>query len=270
MIIRSELYLIQFLKTTIIKNIILFFLITVGITSAYAECAMSGMSFFPKTKAISLNSMFIIQAYAFSQETIGTFKNRMVYLESENGEIVELKIQEILKGRFQLTQAIFCPISELKPNTTYFLKYTDQTEMESYEMKQWNADKKEQEKVYWKTTNKKSLPPLNSNLSLAFDKTEVVQYGCGASANAIFRIHNKSEFEVWYKTELVAVKTKEKTIYYIKEWNGKLHVGHGMCAGAFTFHKKGKHKERFTPINTEGTPNKTTEWHTFDSPFLKV
>ena len=27
----------------------------------------------------------------------------------------------------QLTQAIFCPTSELKPNTKYFLKYSDQT-----------------------------------------------------------------------------------------------------------------------------------------------
>jgi hypothetical protein len=114
------------------------------------------MQFFPSTKEISLNSMFIIQGYAFSQKTIKSFKERIIYLESENGELIELNLQEILTGQMQLTQAIFCPTSELKSNTKYFLKYSDQTENEGREMMQYNREKKEREKVYWKTTDKKS------------------------------------------------------------------------------------------------------------------
>ncbi|WP_162880207.1 hypothetical protein [Mariniflexile rhizosphaerae] len=250
------------------KKIILFLLVTFGIKSVFADCAMSGMQFFPETKEVGLNSMFIIQGYAFSQKTIKSFENRTIYLESEDGELIELNVQEILIGQMELTQAILCPISDLKPNITYFLKYSDQTERETKEMKQWNSDKKEYEKVYWKTTDKKSAVSLNSNLTLEFEKTEVIHYGCGPDANAIFNIKNKSNSEIWYKTEVVDLKTENKTTFYIKEWDGQLHVGHGMCAGAFTFNAKGKYKVRFTPMSTDGKSVKTTKWITFDSPFM--
>ncbi|WP_299256388.1 hypothetical protein [uncultured Aquimarina sp.] len=249
------------------KKIIFILFLTFGIKSAFAECAGSGMQFFPETKEIGLHSMFIIQGYAFSQETINSFKNRVVYLESEGGELVVLNLQEILKGQMELTQAIFCPSKELKPNTTYYLKYADQTEREINQMKQWNPEKKENERVFWKTAEEKSLASLNLNLSLEYEKTEVEYYGCGPSANAIFKIKNKLTSETWYKTEVMNLNSK--TTFYIKERNGHLYVGHGMCAGAFTFDRKGQYKVRFTPMNIDGKSLKTTEWKTFDSPFMK-
>lgn len=166
------------------KKIILLLLLTFGIKTAFADCAMSAMYFFPETKEISLNSKFIIQGYAYSQKTINSFKNRKVYLESESGELIELNLEEFYTGQMQLTQAIFCPTSELKPHTKYFLKYSDQTENEEREMKQYNREKKEREKVYWKTTDKKELETLNSNLNVEFEETEVVHYGCGPPASA--------------------------------------------------------------------------------------
>ena len=250
------------------KKIILFLLLTFGMKSVFADCAGMGMQFFPSTKEISLNSLFIIQGYAFSQKTIDSFKGRTIYLESENGELIELNLQEILKGQMQLTQAIFGPVSELKTNTTYVLKYSDQTENEGREMLQYNREKKEREKVYWKTTDKKALVTLNSNLNIEFEKTEVVHYGCGPSANAIFNVKNKSESEIWYKTEVIDLTTNNKKIFYIKEWNGKLNVGHGMCSGAFTYKNKSKYKVRFTPMNIDGKSLKTTDWKTFESPFM--
>lgn len=249
------------------KKITLILLLTFGIKVAFADCSSSGMNFFPSTKEISLNSMFIIQGYAFSQKTINSFKNRTIYLESENGELIELELQELLKGQMQLTQAFFCPVSELKPNTTYTLKYSDQTENEGREMTQYNREKKEREKVYWKTTDKKSIDNLNSNLTLEFETTEVIHYGCGPEANAIFKIKNKPEIEVWYKTEVIEIETNKKSVYYINEWNGTLNVGHDMCSGAFTFNRKGRYKVRFTPMNIDGKSLKTTNWNIFESPF---
>lgn len=250
------------------KKIILIILVNFCIQSAFAECSMSGMKFLPEQREISMNSMFIIEGYSFSQKTITGFNNRSIYLESESGELIELNLQEILKGQMSLTQAIFKPQKELKPNTSYFLKYADQTENEEREMMQYNTEIKKREKVYWKTTDKRSMNPLNSNLKVEFENTEVIHYGCGPSANAIFDVKNKSESEIWYKTEVVEIETNKKTIFYINEWNEKLNVGHGMCSGAFTFDNKGKYKVRFTPMNTDGKSLKTTAWKTFDSPFL--
>jgi len=229
---------------------------------------MSGMEFFPEQKEISLNSMFIIQGYAFSQETISSFSERKIYLESNKGELIELNLQEILRGQKQLTQAIFCLSSELKPNTQYFLKYTDQTESEGREMMRYNRETHESEKVYWKTTDKKTLKTLHSTMSIEFEKTEVILSGCGPSAYAIFNVKNKSDFEVWYKTEVIDLNTNCKKVFYIQELDGKLNVGHDMCAGAFTYDYKSKYKVRFTAMNTDGKSLPKTEWKTFESPFV--
>lgn len=249
------------------KKIILFQLFIFGVKIVSADCADVGMQFFPSTKEISLNSKFIIQGYALSQKTIDSFKNRIIYLESDNGKLIELNLQEILKGQMLLTQAIFYPVIALKPNTHYKLKYSNQTENEVKAMMQYNKLTKEMEQVYWKTTTKKNLDTLNTSLNIKFKRTTVNYYGCGPSAMAIFDVNNQREYEIWYKTEVVEMKTNNKTIFYIKAQNAQLNVGHGMCSGAFTFNKKGLYKVRFKALNTDGKLITATQWHTFKSPF---
>ncbi len=238
------------------KNFVLLLLLTFGSETVVADCSMSGITFFPEEREIGLNSKFIIQGYALSQKTINSFKNKKVYLESETGELIELNLEEIHVGQMQLTQAIFCSYTELKPNTKYFINYADQSKNEK------------RESVYWRTTDKKELEPLKSNLKIEFEKTEVIHYGCGPVANAIFVIKNNPKSEIWYKTEVVDLSSDVKKTFYIKAQNAKLNVGHGMCSGAFRFKNKGKYKVRFTPMNTEGKSLKTTDWTTFKSPFM--
>ena len=249
------------------KKILLLVFVLFGMESVFAECSMNGMQFFPEQKEIPLHSKFIIQGYALSQKTITSFKNRTVYLESESGELIVLNLQELLTGKMELTQAIFSPASALKPNTIYFLNYSDQTENEGREMMQYNRVKNVREKVYWKTTDQNFVESLPTNLTLVFEKTAVIHYGCGPHANAIFEIKNKPVGEIWYKTEVIELETNTKTVFYIKEENGKLHVGHDMCSGAFTFKNKGTYQVRFTPMNIDGQSLKTTDWISFVSPF---
>jgi hypothetical protein len=249
------------------KKIILLILLFVGISFSYADCAMNGMEFFPKQKEISLSPMFIIQGYSMSQKTVENFKNRKVYVESENGDLTELILVEILKSEKYLTQAIFKVSKELLPNLIYYIKYSDENENEKREMLQYNKDKNKHEKVFWKTSDLKSIDLLNSNLKIIFEKTDTIFYGCGPEANAIFKIVNKVNSEIWYKTELIEIETNKKTIFYITENNNKLKVGHGMCSGAFIFKQKGKYKVRFTPMNIDGQELTKTEWKTFESPF---
>ena len=231
----------------------------------FASC-ISTMTFYPRQKEISLNSMFIIEGYLSCQETINSFKKRKVYLESENGEMTELILQQILKGEADITQALFKPSEALKPNTIYSLKYADQTELEEKQMSRYNSSKKEWEKTYWKTTDKKSMPALDPTLSIKFRNTEFEMFGCGPNSFAVFRIENKPENEVWYKTEVVEIATNKSTVYYIEDKEDRLEVGRDMCGGAFKYLGKGKYKVRFTPMNTDGEALKTTGWTTFDNP----
>jgi hypothetical protein len=250
------------------KKIIFLVLLMSGINSAIAECGMRGMQFFPETEEISLSSMFIIQGYAISQHTINSFKDRRVYLESEHNELIELNLQDILQG-VRLTQAVFCPATELKPNTTYHLKYAGQTERETSEMNKWYPEIRKTKRIFWKTTDLESAKKIVANLSLEFQETEVVQYGCGPDAYAIFNILNKPAAETWYKTELTDLSNNNTNIFYLTEQKGKLSVGHGMCSGAFSFNSEGNYKVRFIPMNIDGKALKTTTWFTFKSPYSK-
>jgi hypothetical protein len=254
------------MKEITLVTLLLFF----GINIAVADCSVSGMFFYPETTEIGLNSVFIIEGYDFSQNTINSFKDRKIYLESESGELIELSLQEILKGDMRLTQALFCPASELKPNTTYYLKYSNQTQSELRDMIQYNRGEKVGVKVFWKTTDKKDFKLLSSHLNIKFQKTEIELYGCGPSVNLVFNTNNKSSLNAWYKTEVIDLTSNHKTTYYIKEKNSKLSVGHGMCSGAFTYENKGKYKVKFTLMDTDGKLLTSTSWKTFESPLLKT
>lgn len=251
------------------KKILSFIIFTFGLNFVSAECGMSGMQFFPEKKDISLNPMFIIQGYSFSQKTVESFKERNVFLESENGELILLNLQEVLQGQMNLNQAIFKPVKPLQSNTKYFLQYSNQTQGEISEMFRWNPITRISEKVYWQTSDIQAIELLNPTLKINYKKTAVTHFGCGPSSHAVFEVLNKNNIEIWYKTEVIELSTNTKTIFYITEWQNRINVGHDMCSGAFRFKNKGQYKVSFTPMNIDGASMNTTDWQIFNSPFEK-
>ena len=243
--------------------------IVFGLNTANADCSSSGLYFFPQQKEISLNSMFLISGYYNSQKTIEKFKDRKIYLTSDNGEKIELILQNIYVGQMHLTQAFFKPINKLSPNTIYFLQYENQTDAEKEDFEQWNSTKKLREKVNWITTDSKNTQPLNLDLGIEYNKSEVTPFGCGPAAYAIFTLKNRKPGEVWSKTEVVNISTGKQTTYILPVANETLSVGHGMCSGAFSYEPTGQYKVRFTLMNIDGKALVPTNWITFDSPFMK-
>lgn len=191
-----------------------------------------------------------------------------MYLESDKGEQIQLNLQEIIEGQMALTQAVFCLNTDLQPNTNYSLRFENQTKDETSKMIVYNSETNKREKRSWRTTDQKSIALLDSKLSLQFEKTEVQHFGCGPAANAVFTIKNNSESEKWFKTEVVNIKSNKTFSFYLTPRDNKLYVGNNMCSGAFLYHKRGSYKVRFTPMNTDGKSLDTTDWFTYNSPFL--
>jgi hypothetical protein len=248
------------------KNL-LFSVFLVCVTQfSFAECGLFELKFFPLKREIGLNSRFIVEAYRFSNEIkfIENFRKSKVFLRSENGDMIQLRLQHIFKGQFNLTQAIFKPMESLMPNCIDEL----QIEGSAYEnFERYNPQAGKYEKVYWKTSSKHNIEVLNNPYMLQFQQTQIQYFGCGPEANAIFEIDTQdTSVEIWYKAELVELATQKKSTYIITSWKGKLYVGHDMCSGAFTFKAKGKYGVRFTPMNTDGVSLPTTTWEYFDTP----
>ena len=248
------------------KKVIVFTLLVLNLNSVFADCTSNGMWFFPTQKNISLNSMFIIQGYATSMETIQSFNSRKVYLESDSGELIELQLQEIITGQMRISQAIFKPVKQLKSNTSYSLKYANQTESESREMLKWNDTYQKNMKMYWETSTVEYMNDLSTDLTIEYEKSDLVHLGCGPSVYVLFDVRTNYSTEIWYKTEVVDLTTNKTAVFYITEIEKKLGVGHNMCFGAFKYYSDGKYKIRFTAMNTDGNQLSPTNYLIIDSP----
>lgn len=233
------------------------------------DCASSGIYIKTINKNISLNEMIIIEGYGYSQRTIKSFIKRGVFLVSKK-DTIKLKLQHIYKSNYSLTQAIFFPPKNLLPNTIYNIKIQNQTKNESYGLKKWNSEKKRDENKYLKTTDKIINITNINKIKYKFEKTNYIEYGCGPAVFADFKLIDSPEKDIFYKTELVDINTNKKSIYYLKSNKQKLSIGHGMCAGEFSFIKKHKYKIKFTPINTNGSLGQSSKWISFQNPYLNA
>ncbi len=229
------------------------------------RCAASSIYFYPEQKEIPVNSHFIAEGYLMSQEKVRKFKHRKVFLRSTEGDSISLELLELLEGEMSLTQAVFKPQKTLDPNTEYFLEYENMTLEEEKAQVRRNYETGKSERKSWKTVS--NIASLDPALTVSFKETSVKWYGCGPAVNAIFTVENDNSEETWYKTEFLDVKTGRISHFYLTKWQDELQVGHGMCAGAFTYRKNGEYRVRFTPVNFGGHALPTTKWHSFRSPF---
>lgn len=234
----------------------------------FADCSSSGLWAYPSTSKINQNSIIVIEGYARSQKIIDSLNiGYPIYLEA-NGHRVKLKVLEINKGMFQLTQALLKPTAKLITGKTYTLIIDGQNKNIIGGLSKWNSEKKEYEPISWVVNNvvDTEKPKWITKPKLV-DKT-TQWYGCGPAIHAVFQLKIKDKSKTLIKTELVNIKTKESTTYYLNiAKDGKLHVGHGMCSGAFYFKAKNNYKVRFSLTDLSGnTDMQWTEWTQFASP----
>jgi hypothetical protein len=249
------------------KNFIIYIIFPLFFTDCFADCGDRGMRFLPLKKEISLNSIFIIEGYLNSQVTVKSFKNRNVFLKSENEILITLNLIEILESKY-VSQAVFKANQVLLPNTKYELFIPNLTEMEKIEMSEYNSFSKKNEPIHWQTTNLFEQNGIDSSLKIVYNKNEVKSYGCGNSVKSVFDVRCNDNSEMFFKTELIEITTGEKTIMYLtKEDDGKIYVGKGMCGGPFIYKVNNKYKVRFVPTNTDGKTLEKTEWFEFKSPY---
>lgn len=243
------------------KSLFASFLFLLSSISVFASCLPYGVSAFPKSNEISQNSILMVEGYAWSQNIIIELNKKYpIYLQSDNHQ-VKLTVKETCEGEFSLTQAILNIEGELIIGKKYNLQI-DSLNEEEREMHDFSD-------ISW--TVKKNI---DSTLP-AWNKVPkhtgnyFMMYGCGPDVYANFEMEIADNSETLVKTELIDLKTNEKTIYYLQHFGGKLSIGHGMCAGAFNFGSDRNYKVRFDLVDASGnTLNKWTDWVEFDSPIL--
>jgi hypothetical protein len=224
--------------------------------SAIGKCLSESLTFWPNNKEININSVFVIDGYGRSQETVNELgKAHKVFLKS-NKEEIELIVTEVNVGLYQLTQVVLRPKTKLTPNTEYKLVIKGVT---SDKIKKYNTETHKHEDVIWTTTNEvDNQPPIWTSLPAEFDKS-YVEYGCGPATYVDFKFRAKETSELLFKVTLKSQSDGTETDYYIQPQGNLIKIGHGMCLGAFNFNQGRNYSVAIDLMDSSGNITKWTD-----------
>ncbi|TNE78457.1 MAG: hypothetical protein EP332_14200 [Bacteroidetes bacterium] len=224
-------------------------------SSIYGYCSVSGLEVFPSNQHIKQNSIFILEGYSTSQRIIADLnKKHSIYLKNGDRKI-NLIVSEILVGEFLLTQAILRPESELEAGLEYTMHIDSLPENEIFT--RWNSlTNKRESPTYTILAGIDTLKPQIIQKPQELTK-EYIEYGCGPSIHVVFSdsIIDSSEFLV--KTTVKNLNTGEEISYYLQPYRNQIHVGHGMCSGAFILENGNEFEVEFSYMDSCGN---LTQW----------
>lgn len=226
------------------KAILLFIILTINF-SAKAMCGWSGISVWPSQKNISANSIFIIEGYGQSQELIKQLnKKNKIYLKC-NSEIIPIKVIRILEGQKRLTQAILKPERVLLSGKTYELHIDSLGDIDKseYEVVKWTVNSvNDNEKPVW-------------NCEPKYKTQKYVSYGCGPERYVYFCGSYKDISPTVIYAKVFDKKNKTSSDYFITSEENIISIGHGMCAGEFSFDDESNYEVQFGLMDASGNEN---------------
>jgi hypothetical protein len=234
-------------------KVLLFLIILLKTTIAQADCIMGSISCWPTKSTINRNSLIIIECYGYNQKDVSKLSNpNQVFLKSGN-EMAYLKILEIHKGEFEITQIILQPEKPLTPGKEYELRIVLNKEQS---ISRYNPDTRKYEPTKWKVNNQIdkvrpewiSMPVISS--------TTIKVYGCGPEKWVNFNFASSDSSNLLVKATVRSIKTNTQTVYFIESDNHQIKIGHGMCSGAFHFDKGDEYEVVFTLVDESGNFSK--------------
>ncbi|MGV4529865.1 hypothetical protein [Ornithobacterium rhinotracheale] len=199
------------------------------INAVFAEC-ITGISVYPENSQVAQNSLFMVEGNVMDDVIKNLGKNYAVYLQSKEEKIPLVKVKYNKGNGFE--QMILKPQKQMKEGEVYSL-YVEG--LPTYLIPRDQRDTKVAKlKTFYTLAPDTQAPVLQTQPKLL--AYEFRQLGCGDDVYAIFSNSAKDDdSEIWVKTTVKNLDTGEVMQYYIKPFNGKLYVGHGMCSGAFNF-----------------------------------
>lgn len=197
----------------------------------------------------------MVEGYGDSQEMVKALgKKCKIYLQSKK-EKISLKAISFYEGDFHLSQAFFRPVKALREGRTYKIVIEGHNDDGSY-FKQYSRKKEDIVKVRWTVRGKGDYSKPRWKKYPKLLKKIYIGLGCGPEIHADFLASVNDLSECLIKTVLVNKKTGKKTIYHLCRTEGKIEVGHGMCAGGFQFRSNQPYYVKLSIVDAAGNHSK--------------
>ena len=222
-------------------------------SAVQAKCANGGLQFWPVSKTIKQNPVFVIDGYATSQRIItGLGSTHKAHLRAGTQQI-PLIVQEILAGQFALTQAVLKPQRLLTAGQTYELVIED-TQNKGYNLAKtlWGKGA-----TYTAVAGTDKAAPTWKVWPKEKAK-HYTEFGCGPEVFVEFSGAAQDQSNYLVKATVKDLVTGKATSCYVSPGTlNTFNIGHDMCAGAFALEKGKNFSVVFALMDASGN---TTKW----------
>jgi len=211
--------------------------------AAWADCADSSWSFFPPAgTAVPINTRLVIDGYGDAQAVAGKLGEHHPILEG-GGQSIPLEVKEVNVGQKSITQVVLVPEHRLKPKTRYVLKVTTTGDEPAVTLRDGM-------KPAWTTSDTIDLDaPSFKAPPLALAGIEK-QFGCGPQIEALVAVQIEDTGPVLLLATVTGSLGQPRR-YLVPARDGQVHVGHGMCLGAFRL-DEGRWSLELTAVDAAG------------------
>ncbi|MBK9193014.1 MAG: hypothetical protein IPM77_16785 [Crocinitomicaceae bacterium] len=201
---------------------------------AYADCAGSGVYFWPADYSLTPNSFIVVTGYAASEDLVlGLGTKYEVYLENKTEKIKLVPLHTEV-GTFRLSQIALKPERELTFGSSYtYVVYGEEENTFLDEVYNYSSGKREPVVFHVSKKSETAAPAWIKKPE--FFKSEYVSFGCGPGKWLKYTIQIQEENDFLFQVNLTHIKTSKTVTFSVSAEKGMLMLGHGMCSGAFEF-----------------------------------
>jgi hypothetical protein len=215
------------------KRFLLLVIAVFSASSVMADCAGEGLFVFPSGGEIRQNGVFLLEGYAESRNIVyGLNTKYPAYLKSGDKKI-RLTVKETHMGQFWVAQALLVPETELEAGRDYTLCIDGLPEYEQLGNYEYTTGKYVPYS-YRAIEGTDTEMPVVSAIPKETGKSYVA-FGCGPAMYVHFDVPATDASPLLVKTTVKNRISGEETTYYLVTEDGKISIGHNMCAGAFVF-----------------------------------
>ncbi|MBK8245446.1 MAG: hypothetical protein IPK88_18615 [Saprospiraceae bacterium] len=241
---------------------LIFLLVTVD---GFSKCASFGIYFWPNKKTIHQNSILVMEGFGTSQKIVSGLGTTYIPYLKTGTQKIKLKVQEILVGQYELTQALLKPETNLSVGQEYELTIENLLDFEN-EVPIINNYTGENESIKWIVIAQQDISAPTWTNGPKFKNSTYEEYGCGPETFVNFTFSANSNSEFLIRTVVKNLSTGKETAYYLPNRDNVIEVGHDMCSGAFVFYDGNKFEVEFCLFNEYGN---FTKWQGEKIEFLR-
>jgi hypothetical protein len=217
-----------------------------------AMCGSQSLTVWPSLDhPLPANGQVVLEGYGLFEEPVATIAKRSPRLVAEKDE-VPLRVVAVYRGEMNLTQAILQPERPLQPGQRYTLHLTHPEGARSPPLPTETQSKTGDVPIAWTVTDADVKPPHWRKAPRKEGESKV-RMGCGPSIHVHVSANVDEEGpQVHVLAEVRRADGGEPVRFRLSPSQKQLHIGHGMCSGAFQLKEGVRYTVRLVAVDMAG------------------